>query len=184
MIRPEVTALAQRYREMIAAGVFAAIGLWLIRLGGLLLAPIGFVLIALSAAWAVMAWRRIRFAQPTEAPGVVEVDEAQIGYLGPNSGGFVSIVELVELRLLTLRNRKLWRLKQADGQALLIPVDAAGSERLFDAFASLPGMDSGELVAALDGSAASNTTTYGALALAGETRTIWRRQGKGLSTTG
>ncbi|MEI2687828.1 MAG: hypothetical protein V9G14_17530 [Cypionkella sp.] len=88
-----------------------------------------------------MAWRRIRFAQDIDAPGVVEVDEAQIGYLGPEAGGFVSIVELVELRLLTLRGRRLWRLKQADGQALLIPVDAAGAERLFDAFATLPGMD-------------------------------------------
>ena len=127
MIRPEVTALAQRYREMIAAAIPAVLGLWLVRLGGLLLAPIGTVMIALSVAWAVMAWRRIRFAQPTEAPGVVEVDEAQIGYLGPTSGGFFSIVELVELRLLTLRGRRLWRLKQADGQALLIPVDAAGA---------------------------------------------------------
>ena len=183
MIRPEVTALAQRYREMIAAAIPAALGLWLVRLGGLLLAPIGTVMIALSVAWAVMAWRRIRFAQPTEAPGVVEVDEAQIGYLGPTSGGFVSIVELVELRLLTLRGRRLWRLKQADGQALLIPVDAAGAERLFDAFASLPGMDSGALVAALTPDRAAPDHN-GALTLAGETRTIWRRAGKGVVQTG
>ena len=183
MIRPEVTALAQRYREMIAAAIPAVLGLWLVRLGGLLLAPIGTVMIALSVAWAVMAWRRIRFAQPTEAPGVVEVDEAQIGYLGPTSGGFVSIVELVELRLLTLRGRRLWRLKQADGQALLIPVDAAGAERLFDAFASLPGMDSGALVAALTPDRAAPDHN-GALTLAGETRTIWRRAGKGVVQTG
>ena len=183
MIRPEVTALAQRYREMIAAAIPAVLGLWLVRLGGLLLAPIGTVMIALSVARAVMAWRRIRFAQPTEAPGVVEVDEAQIGYLGPTSGGFVSIVELVELRLLTLRGRRLWRLKQADGQALLIPVDAAGAERLFDAFASLPGMDSGALVAALTPDRATPDHN-GALTLAGETRTIWRRAGKGVVQTG
>lgn len=183
MIRPEVTALAQRYREMIAAAIPAVLGLWLVRLGGLLLAPIGTVMIALSVAWAVMAWRRIRFAQPTEAPGVVEVDEAQIGYLGPTSGGFVSIVELVELRLLTLRGRRLWRLKQADGQALLIPVDAAGAERLFDVFASLPGMDSGALVAALTPDRATPDHN-GALTLAGETRTIWRRAGKGVVQTG
>ncbi len=183
MIRPEVTALAHRYREMIAAAVLAGAGLWLIRLGGLLLAPIGFVLIALAAAWAVMAWRRIRFAQDIDAPGVVEVDEAQIGYLGPEAGGFVSIVELVELRLLTLRGRRLWRLKQADGQALLIPVDAAGAERLFDAFATLPGMDSGLLVAALSPARAA-VDRSSALALAGETRTIWRRAGKGMTQSG
>jgi hypothetical protein len=44
-------------------------------------------------------------------------------------------------------------LKQSDGQALLIPVSAAGADRLFDAFASLPGMDSQALVTAAGGRA-------------------------------
>ena len=66
------------------------------------------------------------------APGVVEVDEGQISYLGPAFGGSISVPELVELRLLTAGGRRMWRLKQADGQALLIPVEAVGADRLFD----------------------------------------------------
>lgn len=183
LIRPEAAALIFKAREIIAALALATIGLWLITLGGLILTPIGAATLALAAGWGLMAFRRIRFAQGGDAPGMVEVDEAQIGYLGPTSGGFVSIVELVELRLLTLRGRRLWRLKQADGQALLIPVDAAGADRLFDAFATLPGMDSGALVAALAPNHPS-ADQNGALTLAGETRTIWRRAGMGVVQSG
>ena len=71
----------------------------------------------------------------------------------------------------------MWRLKQADGQALLIPVDAKGAGRLFDAFANLPGMDTADLIAALEPSA---LPSQAALTLAAETRVIWRRAGKGV----
>jgi hypothetical protein len=81
---------------------------------------------------------------------VVEVDEGQVGYLGPSFGGYVALPDLVEVRLVTLHGRRLWRLKQADGQTLLIPVDAAGANGLFDAFCSLPGMDMASLLAALE----------------------------------
>jgi hypothetical protein len=87
----------------------------------------------------------------------------------------VALPDLVELRLITLRGRRLWRLKQSDGQTLLIPVDAAGADRLFDAFASLPGMDSAALVAALDSVAAKGGR---ALSVASETRLVWTRPGQ------
>ena len=76
-----------------------------------------------------------------------------------------------------MRGRRLWRLKQSDGQALLIPVDAKGAERLFDAFANLPGMDSAALVAALEPDALPSGM---ALTLAAQTRVIWRRSGSGV----
>ncbi len=95
--------------------------------GGYLLTPLGLGLLALGAAYALLALRRARFAQGVNAPGMVEVDEAQVGYLGPEMGGYVSIADLIEIRLLTLRGRRMWRLKQSDGQALLIPVEASGA---------------------------------------------------------
>ena len=177
LIRPEVTALFWRGREVIVGGVVVAFGLWLMALGGYVLMPIGAVIGGIGLVLAVTAFRRMRFEQAVDAPGVVEVDEAQVGYLGPELGGFLSLPELVELRILSLRGRRVWRLKQGDGQALLIPVDAAGADRLFDAFANLPGMDTGALVAAL---APSSLPKAAALTLAAETRVIWRRQGKGV----
>jgi hypothetical protein len=162
LIREDLTVTMHHWREVIAAGGLALVGLWLIGLGGYLLVPLGVIVLGLAGLWAVQAWRRLRFAQGVSAPGVVEVDEAQVGYFGPGFGGFVALPDMVELRLLTLNGQRLWRLKQDDGQALLIPVSATGAERLFDAFASLPGMDMQALVAAASGSAGDGL--------------VWRRQ--------
>ena len=149
-VRPEITAAIWRGREAIAALSVVGLGLSFAWLGGYLLVPLGFGVAGIGAAWGLQALRRLRFAQRVDAPGVVEIDEGQVGYLGPDAGGFVGLPDLVELRFLTISGRRMWRLKQADGQALLVPVDAAGAERLFDAFASLPGMDARALVAALE----------------------------------
>ncbi len=139
-----------RWREVLAAATVALIGLWWVWLGGLILVPLGLAVLALGAALGVLALRRLRFGKGGAAPGIVEVDEGQISYFGPQFGGFVSLRELAELRLLSKLGQRFWRLKQGDGQVLLIPVEAAGAERLFDALSSLPGMDSQALVAALD----------------------------------
>jgi hypothetical protein len=178
LIRPEVTDLIWRAREVIWGALVVAAGLWLISLGGYALIPLGAVVAGIGLVLATMAFRRMRFAQTVAAPGLVELDEAQVGYLGPEIGGFLSLGELVELRILTLRGRRVWRLKQADGQALLIPVDAKGAERLFDAFATLPGMDSGALVAALQAQGPASDSLPSVAAA--EMRLIWRRKGEGL----
>lgn len=170
-VRPEMTAAIWRGREVIVALVVVALGMWLAWLGGYLLVPLGLGVAGVGAAWVLQAMRRLRFAQGVTAPGMVEIDEAQVGYFGPDEGGFVGLPDLVELRFLTLGGRRMWRLKQADGQALLVPVDAAGAERLFDAFASLPGMDTQALVAALEPRAASGAS----LQNVSDSFVIWRR---------
>jgi hypothetical protein len=137
------------WREVMVAVAVAAAGMWLATRGGPVLLIVGTVVVAGGGVWAVTAHRRMQFHQEVDSPGVVEVVEGQIGYLGPQVGGFVALDDLVDLRLVHLRGRRLWRLRQSDGQAILIPVDAAGADALFDAFVSLPGMDSAALVAAL-----------------------------------
>lgn len=150
MIRPEALATLRRWQEVALGGAGMTLGLWLFTRGGWILMPLGAGIAALALGYAVLSVRRMRFAQGAGAPGVVEVDEGQISYFGPVAGGAVSLRELVELRLLARGGQRFWRLKQQDGQALLVPVDAMGADRLFDAFAALPGMDSQALVAALD----------------------------------
>jgi hypothetical protein len=107
--------------------------------------------------------------------------------MGPTLGGFVSVPELVELRLVALRGRRLWRLKQADGQALLVPVDAAGAEALFDVFAALPGMDMPALLAVLSPDAGADIGADAgaegrALVVGAAMQLVWRRAGRGVST--
>ncbi len=178
VIRPELAAWLTRWREALWAGALALCGLWIATRGGWLLGPLGVAIIALAAGWGAIALRRLRFAAGIAAPGMVEVDEGQVGYLGPAFGGYVALPDLVELRLLTMRGRRLWRLKQADGQALLIPVDAAGAERLYDAFASLPGMDTAALVAAL--SPVAPPAGSALMSADAVTTVIWRRKGRGI----
>ena len=177
MIRTEALAWLWRWREVAFGLVLLVAGLWVASGGGYLLVPFGGAIAALGLAFAVMAWRRLRFGQGDGGPGVVEVIEGQIGYLGPGGGGYVGLPDLVELRILVLRGRKVWRLKQSDGQALLIPIDAVGADALFDAFASLPGLDMGALVAATELAPATGAT---ALAVVVEQRVIWRRNGPGV----
>ncbi len=180
LMRPEFRAGLSRWSEVIWAAGMMVLGLWLAHLGGLVLIPAGLALAALGLGWGMTALRRMRFARETAAPGMVEVDEGQIGYLGPTFGGYVSARDLTELRLLTINGRRLWRLKQADGQALLVPVDAAGAERLYDVFAALPGVDMGAVVAALDAPAGPGGEPSSALTLAQESRLLWHLPGAGL----
>jgi len=183
MIRPEALAALRRWREVILAACLALLGLWLATRSGPIPLSAGLALLALSAAWALSGWRRMRFAQDIAAPGFVEVIEGEVRYFGPSFGGAVSLSNLTELRLMTLHGRRLWRLKQRDGQALLIPVDAAGAEALFDGFTALPGLDMTAVLAALSPSSPASSPASGPGLLASgpsEMVLIWHRKGKGL----
>ena len=177
-IRPELLTAAHRWREVIAGGAVAAFGVWTATRGGYFLTPLGLALAALGTGWALTAWRRLRFQQHGEAPGIVRVTEAQIAYYGPRIGGFVGLPDLSEIRLLTLRGRRIWKLKQGDGQLLHIPVESHGTEALFDAFATLPGIDMAALVAALGSEAPPSDSRV--IALAEVDRLIWTRKGAGI----
>lgn len=170
-IRPEIIAALTRYREALGAGVVVLVGLWLMALGGYVLVPLGVIVADIGAVLTITAFRRAHFAQTVAAPGVVELDERQVSYLAPELGGFISLDELAEIRLLAMRGRRMWRLKQTGGQALLIPVDAEGAEKLFDVFAALPRMDTAALVLAMQ----PPTPEKASMALATETRDVWRK---------
>lgn len=150
LLRPAVRADLHRWREVIAASVVAVAGLWLIGLGGWLLVPLGALVVAVALGWGLTALRRMRFARAVSAPGIVEVDEGQIGYYGPTFGGVLALDDVAEIRLTAFHGACQWRLRTLDNQVLLIPVAASGAERLFDAFAALPGADTALIAAALE----------------------------------
>lgn len=177
-IRAELVATARRWREVVAGAALATLGLWTATRGGYLLTPLGLALMVLGVAWALTAWRRLRFQQDGEAPGIVRVTEAQIAYYGPRVGGFVGLPDLAEIRLLTLRGRRIWKLKQGDGQLLHIPVESDGAESLFDAFATLPGIDMAAVVAALGSDSPPSDSRV--VALAEVDRLLWARKGAGV----
>jgi hypothetical protein len=176
-LRPEVAASLHRWREALGSLALAALGLWVMSWGGYAYLILGLLLLSTGLGWAVLSTRRLRFAQTGEAPGIVRVTEAQIAFLGPRTGGFIGLPDLAELRLLTLRGRRIWKLRAANGETLHIPVESAGAEALFDAFATLPGMDTAALVAALSAEGSSDSRV---VALNAVDRLIWARSGAGV----
>jgi hypothetical protein len=139
MIRPEAKAHLWRWREVIAGGGTALLGLWWVAgAGGVLLLP-GAVLSVGGAAMVWIGLQRARFRAEGQGPGSVDVDEGEITYFGPLTGGSVALRDLAGITLDPTSHPPHWRLRQAGRPELAIPVNAAGADLLFDAFATLPG---------------------------------------------
>lgn len=147
--RPEAKNAVWRWREAIAGVVLAVFGLWLVSGPGFLLAVPGYAALAGGALLAWLGVQRGRFRGSDGGAGAVQVDEGQVTYFGPLTGGTVALREMESLTLDGTMFPAHWRLAQDGQPALLIPVNAAGAEALFDAFAALPGLKTERMLANL-----------------------------------
>lgn len=148
-IRPEAAQLLRRWREVLVLSSMACLGAWIALRPGFLLPVGGWALLAFSMILLPVAIRRARFQPGSDGIGVVKLREGRVVYMGPETGGTVSLDELDALRLVIERTGRHWQL--AEGlQVLDIPVDAVGADALFDAFTRLPGLNSARLLEALE----------------------------------
>jgi len=147
-LRPKAAATLRRWREVLAALAVAALGLWIAASPGPVVQGFGYVLVALAVLALIPAIRRARFAAGGQGPGVVQVVEGRILYMGPVTGGAVSLGDLASLSLRRDHEGNAAWILTEPGQMLVIPVDAAGAEALFDAFTTLPGLGAHRLLAA------------------------------------
>jgi hypothetical protein len=138
--RPEAKAALWRWREVLIAIGLVLLGLWWIMGPGRLLALPGWALVLAGSAFALVGVQRARFRGAGDGPGAVQVDEGQVAYFGPLTGGVVALTALERLSLDATMNPAHWRLDAAGQDTVFIPVNAAGSDALFDAFATLPGL--------------------------------------------
>ena len=147
-VRPELAEALHRWREVLAGLAVVGAGGWLATLGGWFYQGLGALVALAGLGLAVAAARRLSFRPAGRAPGIVRMVEGQVGYFGPETGGFAALNELEELRLEPRADGVTWVLVQPD-VTLEIPVAAEGAEALHDWFAALPGIDMGTLTAAL-----------------------------------
>lgn len=148
LFRPEARAALWRWREAIAAGVVAALGLrWALGSFGIL-QWLGWALVALAAVFGYAAVQRLRFRPGTGGPGTIQIDERRLTYFGPLTGGDITLDELIRIELIGAAHPPHWRLRARDGAVLDVPLNADGAEALFDGFAALPGMRVERLIAA------------------------------------
>lgn len=158
-LRPEAVSAVLRWVEPLLAG---GIAIWLASAAWGLVGrgnPVGLLALigaAIAAAWCVVAALRkgmSRHGGSPGGPGVVTLREGQIGYFGPDGGGFVAVDSLVAVDLIAeggeLRHILHWRFSDERGQELLIPQEAEGAEYLLDAINVLPRLDYPKIVTAM-----------------------------------
>lgn len=134
-------AILSRWLETgVAAAVLAVAliyGIDAVRLGGW---P-GWALIALAAPvaiWLRLAAQRAWSVRTDLGPGIASVDERRVTYMGPETGGALS---LDALRAVDVESgdAPIWILRQVGGPTLRIPAGAEGADALPEALAGLPG---------------------------------------------
>lgn len=141
-IRPEVKALAWRWRELIFAVLLGVLGLWWALTSSGAVKWLGWVFVALAIGVGIAGTLRARFRQEGQGPGVVKILERRVGYFGPLTGGAIDLDDATMLELDPNASPAAhWVLSDIHGQRVEIPVNADGAEALFDAFATLPGIN-------------------------------------------
>lgn len=145
-LRAEARATLWRWREVLAGGAVALLGLWwALHSFGPVRWMAGLVILAGGLA-AVVALQRLRFGAGGDGVGVVQVDERRLAYFGPLSGGVIDLGDLVQVDLDPTGKPAHWVLRDQSGQMVFIPVNAVGAEALFDVFAALPGIRTGRML--------------------------------------
>ena len=165
LIRPEAKATLNRLREVLAGLLMIGMGTYLLFRPGYMLPVIGMALGLLGAGLAVIGLRQLWFRAEGQGPGVVQMVEGQIGYFGPDGGGFLALDDMTALELTA--GGSAWRLTGADGTVLEIPRAATGAEGLLDAFVRLPGFDPASVVRA--------ASAAGEAGGGGHDRRLWQR---------
>lgn len=147
-IRPEVRAALRKWRDVLIGACLLLLGLyWASGFG--ILRWVGVALAILAGALVYSGLQRARFLSGKDGPGVVSLDEGQISYFGPMSGGLVSIRDLSLLMLDPTQKPPVWVLQQPGQADVYIPVNAEGADILFDAFAALPNIRTAHMLATL-----------------------------------
>ncbi len=140
-IRPEARENLMRWREAMVGGVITALGLWwaIGSLGLVKWTGIALALIGVGLTWSGI--QRARFRGGHGGLGVVHVDERQVTYLAPVGGGFASLDALTGVEIGPDRaGLPVWRFRSV-GEVLVIPVNAEGTDALFEALSALPGVN-------------------------------------------
>ena len=156
-IRPEARETLMRWREVIAGTAFDFVGM------ATVLGPtrahliFGILMMGLGTALIYVGVQRGRFRANGGGAGIVDVDERQISYFGPHDGGVVALEDLIRISTVP---RHSWELVDVQGTRVTIPVDAEGTEALFDAFSALPGLSTSRLADAARVRPVDRTTVW------------------------
>jgi hypothetical protein len=144
-IRPEVQTELFRWRESLIGAASMAAGFYLAVGPGRGRLVLGLLLLGLGTLFFWWGLQRARFRRAGGGAGMVEVDERQITYFGPDIGGALALEDLTRISVVPPH---AWELVDINGQRLTIPVNAEGTDALFETFVALPGFSATKLAGA------------------------------------
>ena len=160
-VRPEARAQIWRWREAIVGVAAVVFGVWMVLGGRGALAILGVVCVLAGIGLVFAGWQRARFRHGTGGPGVVYVTEGQVTYFGPQRGGAVAIAAISDVILHPVPGRgQVWEIRAPGRDALFIPIDAEGTDALFDAFGALDDFPTEKMLDALNTSLEASQTIW------------------------
>jgi hypothetical protein len=171
--RPAVSRFLVKWSEPLIMAVVLFLGLWMYfrahSAANATLLVVASIVIVAALALLFVAIRRVRLHTEKRGFGVVEVEERNITYYGPDTGGQVSLDDLVSIEVVTARaagfvDVTYWQLTDRWGSVLIIPAGAEGSDAMVDSFAALPGLKYDLIITAM---AAADDAVF----------TIWKKTG-------
>ena len=147
-IRPEIRVFIWRWRETLIGALLVLLGSSEVFGGTGLMVYVGIAVLVMGIVLVFLGLQRGRFRGEGDGPGSVDVDEGQIIYFGPMTGGSMALRDIVEIALLRTGVTAHWRLR-SEADELYIPVNADGADALFDAFTALPDLKVERMLASL-----------------------------------
>jgi len=154
-IRPNVRAHFSKWFEAYLVAAFLIIGLRLLIRGfvieSIVYEIVGALVVLLGLVFLRGAIQRIQFRRSQMAPGMVDVTEREISYFGPMLGKTISLESLLKIELRESEAYgSVWVMHNSEGDPMIVPTSAKGSDRLFDAFTSLSDVKMDALVRAVN----------------------------------
>ena len=137
-MRQDAIETLKRFFGLIIAICTICLGLyWILNSFGLLMI-VGYPVTFIGTALGYSEIQRLRFNRNNEGQGIIHFVEGQITYFGPKSGGVVAVGDITRVMLRKIGRENVWVIEQPTLPALVIPTNAQGADRLFDAFVLLP----------------------------------------------
>ena len=151
--RKDAVAVVTRWQGIVLAGAVALVSVSAaargVRTGDMVQAGIGGLVAAGSIMAGLAMFQRARLQRHGEHFGEVEVDEGEIRVWGPEGWAILSLDVLDRVEVRSSEGLGVcWVLYRSKTGLVpvIIPLTAKGSDALFDALSSLPGIDLSRLV--------------------------------------
>lgn len=147
-VRPEVSALLWRWRDVAGGLVVAAFGAWVFLGVAGWVGWLGLILVLLGLALIWTGSIKARFRSLRDGPGFVEIVERRLTYYAPYGGTSLSLDDVTRIEMEGSGHGPHWLLTVPGEAPARIPVSAEGADQIFETLSRFPGVHYDRAIAA------------------------------------